>query len=135
MAHSWAARGRAEGWEVLEAPEPGTAAQYDLVVWNHLPDSDLATLGNPIPFEIKKGRFTARQVSEIVGRAAGQGLKGIILVSSQPASAATRAELARLSKSSRVIPVLLDESDLSRLHAAEPLADVIKQRLRDFRST
>jgi hypothetical protein len=133
LDHWFRAAARAvEGWELVEADDATRA--YDLVIWNHTTDPELALLGNPIPVELRSTPPAAKEIETVAQRAIDQGLKGVILVSRKGApSIAYKSTVDAFRKHSITI-VILDSRNLERIGSADDLVQAIKERLRAFRS-
>jgi hypothetical protein len=125
---------RISAWELIT--QKGADSGYDVVFWNEIPDSDLAALGNPIVVEAKAGKIlTKSMVDQITGRAERQGLKGLILTTTAPASEALRKHILGISLSTGLSIVLLDRNDLATISSAKGLVASIKRRLSEIRRT
>jgi hypothetical protein len=119
-------------WEAITGK--GSDQAYDVVFWNEIPDSDLASLGNPIVVEAKAGKLlTKATIQQVAERAEKQGLKGFILTTTAQASEAVRKHVLDVASASGLTIVVLDRDDLARIREPKDLVSAIKKRLIDLR--
>ena len=126
-----------DGWEIVEPhpDEPQRSRTYDLIIWNHLSQSRLEPLGNPIPVEVKASkRLQKRTIEELADAAKVQGLKSVILVSLASVGPSIREAVKPLFERTGVTVLILDREDLLSVNKPKDILRKMNERLMDFRS-
>lgn len=121
------------GWEITEAEPNRRNAVFDFIVWNQLDDPLLATLGNPIAFEVKGQKPTKEAIERLVRSASTQGLKGLVLITSALLSHYERIAFAKTGSRRGIVALALDERDLASTSPSE-IPRKLRQRLIEARA-
>jgi nucleoside 2-deoxyribosyltransferase len=119
------------GWDVTESAANRRDQAFDFIVWNHLDDPLLATLGNPIAIEVKQ-KLTKVAAQSLVRSASAQGLQALVLVTNSPLSKGDRLALTRAGKRHGVLALALDQSDVADI-APNALPQKLRERLIETR--
>jgi hypothetical protein len=121
------------GWEVLNSNHNYTDRDYDFVIWNSLPDSELMALGNPIPVELKATEILGTKVLETLSHKARlQGMKGLIVCTTAKATESNRAWVREFFLKENFLTIWLDRDDLLSIKSSKDLVDKLKSRLLDL---
>ncbi len=103
-----------EGWDVIHNPSKEIRDKgFDLIIWNSLPDTEVAALGTPLPVEIKATRSIQMEfINELASKSQLQSFKGVLLATTARATRSNRKTIREIFERQNFLFILLDRDDL-----------------------